>query len=324
MSKYEELSKLKELLDAGVLNKEEFEAEKKKILDASEEVKPSRQVIESKEGKPTGGIAQDAKPLATDSFGHFIFDDLKESTSETECNSEKESSSPQEIKRNKGLGYIAIIVLVVFFLGFILVTIAMCGGNRTPPVDDSYNVAVDSAITDTAEVDESSYDNDDEGINYDNFVQEGSDEDFEINCPWKKEYFHNEFGEDMPEHPYIATSFGGSWNLEIAYSHEMGFRFALRDNDGEYKHMYSPVSIVFRTKDGKMYNIAPNNVENYCAFVQNQDDVKGIARLLDTQSKFDILMSYKMYNEPHKMTWNVDFFGGTSMFNKAVEKLLNQ
>ena len=84
MSKYGELSKLRELLDAGVLNKEEFEAEKKKILDASEEVKPSRQVIESKEGKPTGGIAQDAKPLATDSFGHFIFDDLKESTSETD------------------------------------------------------------------------------------------------------------------------------------------------------------------------------------------------------------------------------------------------
>ncbi len=41
MSKYEELSKLKELLDAGVLSKEEFEAEKKKILDASEEVKPT-------------------------------------------------------------------------------------------------------------------------------------------------------------------------------------------------------------------------------------------------------------------------------------------
>lgn len=41
MSKYEELSKLKELLDAGVLSKEEFEAEKKNILDVSEEVKPS-------------------------------------------------------------------------------------------------------------------------------------------------------------------------------------------------------------------------------------------------------------------------------------------
>ena len=36
MSKYEELSKLKELLDAGVLSKEEFDAEKKKILDATE------------------------------------------------------------------------------------------------------------------------------------------------------------------------------------------------------------------------------------------------------------------------------------------------
>lgn len=32
MSKYEELSKLKELLDAGVLSKEEFETKKKKIL----------------------------------------------------------------------------------------------------------------------------------------------------------------------------------------------------------------------------------------------------------------------------------------------------
>lgn len=158
MSKYEELSKLKELLDAGVLSKEEFEAEKKKILDASEDVEPSQQVIEPNDEKRTEEIAQDAKPLTTDSFGNFIFDEPKESISETVCNSEKESSSPQEIKRNKGLGYIAIIVLVVFFLGFILVTIAMCGGNKTNSVDDSYNVAADSAITDTAEVDESSYD----------------------------------------------------------------------------------------------------------------------------------------------------------------------
>lgn len=50
MSKYEELSKLKELLDAGVLNKEEFEAEKKKILDASEEVKSSPTTSTKKPG----------------------------------------------------------------------------------------------------------------------------------------------------------------------------------------------------------------------------------------------------------------------------------
>lgn len=50
MSKYEELSKLKELLDAGVLSKEEFEAEKKKILDVSEEVKPSPATSTKKPG----------------------------------------------------------------------------------------------------------------------------------------------------------------------------------------------------------------------------------------------------------------------------------
>ena len=36
-NKYEELTKLKELLDSGVLSKEEFDAEKKKILNVSEE-----------------------------------------------------------------------------------------------------------------------------------------------------------------------------------------------------------------------------------------------------------------------------------------------
>ena len=36
MGKYENLTKLKELLDAGVLSQEEFDAEKKKILDATE------------------------------------------------------------------------------------------------------------------------------------------------------------------------------------------------------------------------------------------------------------------------------------------------
>lgn len=40
MSKYEELSKLKELLDAGVLNNEEFEAKKKKILSGVDNTRP--------------------------------------------------------------------------------------------------------------------------------------------------------------------------------------------------------------------------------------------------------------------------------------------
>lgn len=49
MSRYEELSKLKELLDAGVLSKDEFEAEKKKILEAPEEF-PSPSVPIKKSG----------------------------------------------------------------------------------------------------------------------------------------------------------------------------------------------------------------------------------------------------------------------------------
>ena len=36
VEKYKNLTKLKELLDAGVLSQEEFDAEKKKILDATE------------------------------------------------------------------------------------------------------------------------------------------------------------------------------------------------------------------------------------------------------------------------------------------------
>lgn len=140
----DKLMEIKKLYEAGILTKEEMEAEKAKILHSS----TSPKTIESKEKKQTEEIAQDAKPLATDSFGHFIFDEPRGSSSETELDSEKESSSPHEIKRNKGLGYISIIILVVSFLGFILVTIAMCGGNRTLPTDDSYDVAVDSTGVD--------------------------------------------------------------------------------------------------------------------------------------------------------------------------------
>ena len=42
MNKYEELSKLKELLDAGVLNKEEFETKKKKILSGVGNMTPKK------------------------------------------------------------------------------------------------------------------------------------------------------------------------------------------------------------------------------------------------------------------------------------------
>lgn len=43
MNKYEELQKLKELLDTGVLSQEEFEAKKKKILSGVGNTAPKTQ-----------------------------------------------------------------------------------------------------------------------------------------------------------------------------------------------------------------------------------------------------------------------------------------
>ena len=43
MSKYDDLMKLKELHDAGAINDEEYEAERKKMLDAPEKAEPQQQ-----------------------------------------------------------------------------------------------------------------------------------------------------------------------------------------------------------------------------------------------------------------------------------------
>ena len=44
MSKYEELSKLKNLLDSGVLSQEEFEAKKKNILSGANNTAPKKSI----------------------------------------------------------------------------------------------------------------------------------------------------------------------------------------------------------------------------------------------------------------------------------------
>lgn len=147
----DKLMEIKKLYEAGILTKEEMETEKALVLNPS----VSRQAVAPKEESQPEEIAQDAKPLATDGFGHIIFDEPKESVSETGNRSESETLSPQETKRNKGLGYIAIIVLVVFFGGFILVTVAMCGSNRTSTGPDYYDTAVDSAAVDDSAEDAS-------------------------------------------------------------------------------------------------------------------------------------------------------------------------
>lgn len=142
---------LKKLYEAGVLTKEEMEAEKGKILNPS----TSQQSIEPKEEEQTEEIAQDARPLATDAMGHFIFDEPKETVSETENPSGCENSPLQESKRNKGLPRIATILIVTFVGFFIVCLVTMCGGNKTHDADDTYDgvEAVDTVAVDTDAVD---------------------------------------------------------------------------------------------------------------------------------------------------------------------------
>lgn len=138
---------IKKLYESGVLTKEEMESEKSKILHSS----TSQQPIEPKKEEQTEEIAQDAKPLATDAFGHFVFDEPKESVSETENSSGNGNSPSQEQKRNKGLSRIATILLVSFVGFFLVYLVIMCGGNKTHYADDTYDVveAVDTVDTDT-------------------------------------------------------------------------------------------------------------------------------------------------------------------------------
>lgn len=147
----DKLMELKKLYEAGVLTKEEMEAEKGKILNPS----TSQQSIEPKKEEQTEEIAQDAKPLVTDALGHFVFDEPKESVSETGSPSGSENSPLQESKRNKGLSRIATILIVTFVGIFLVFLVTMCGGNKTHYADDTYDVveAVDTVAVDTDAVD---------------------------------------------------------------------------------------------------------------------------------------------------------------------------
>lgn len=143
------LLEIKKLYEARVLTKEEMESEKGKILNSS----TSQQPIEPKEEEQTEEIAQDAKPLATDALGHFIFDEPKESVSETENSLGNGNSPSSEPQKDKGLSRIATILLVTFVGFFLVYLVMMCGGNKTHYADDTYDV-VEAADTDAVDTDE--------------------------------------------------------------------------------------------------------------------------------------------------------------------------
>ena len=101
------LMEIKKLYEAGILTKEEMEAEKNKVLHpegiVSEEPKAEEPVSEE--------IPSDATPVMTDSEGRFVFDVPKQEPTQTN------SSSSQQTGKSNGkwywIGGIGIIVLII-------------------------------------------------------------------------------------------------------------------------------------------------------------------------------------------------------------------
>ena len=204
------------------------------------------------------------------------------------------------------------IILILLVIGMVC---TVCNtnsrkGNLLAEIGDNYNaevVSIDSA--------------DDYFIAEEELNDFGLDNDGERYALWYKEYFTNEWGEEMPEHPFISNMISGSFNLNIVYSHEMGFRFHLTNDYGDDRlvHICSPVSMLFRNSDGGTYEVEPDNVDNYMVYVTNSDNVRFIAQMFNS-GKFDILMRYELWLEPHSSKWTYHDVPGT--FSEAVEKLL--
>lgn len=133
----DKLMEIKNLYEAGILTKEEMEAEKAKILHPSE-------VITEKEDEPNveeTEIAPDAQPLPTDSFGRVLFDEpVREQKQE-------EISQGNDGRSNKTLLWVALAVIVVLVIVLVAANNKSSNNNDYTSNNEEY-VDVDSCITD--------------------------------------------------------------------------------------------------------------------------------------------------------------------------------
>lgn len=140
------------------------------------------------------------------------------------------------------------------------------------------------------------------------FSEYDSGEDYTLTAnPWTKDYFHNEWGEDDMDSPFIYTVLGSTpWNLKLDYipptsAQPTGlFRFSLLNDEGGYEDMFGPVNILIRAADGETKAIKVTGVKNSVAFVEDPATVTSLKRHLD-QDDFDILMQFEKYNERHRV-----------------------
>lgn len=156
----DKLMEIKKLYEAGILTKDEMEAEKNKVLHpegiVSEEPKAEEPVSEE--------IPSDAIPDMTDREGRFVFDAPKQEPIQTNS-----SSTQQTGNSNKTLYWIGGIGI----FAFIIVLLAMPGNKNNEPTQyyEEAPVAVDSVsyVDESVESEEQS----DEVNEYDISVWEG-------------------------------------------------------------------------------------------------------------------------------------------------------
>ena len=132
------LMEIKKLYEAGILTKDEMEAEKNKVLHpegiVTEEPKAEEPVSEE--------IPSDAPLVMTDSEGRFVFDVPKQEPTQTNS-----SSSQQTSKSNSKLYWIGVIGILVL----IIVLLALSGSKNNTPTyysEEAPETATDSVRND--------------------------------------------------------------------------------------------------------------------------------------------------------------------------------
>lgn len=219
---------------------------------------------------------------------------------------EKAQPSP-----NKHLKWIifGVIGAVVVIVGVVIAVLSLYSGSSEQI--DSYDLS-EQIPTDT--------------IAYVCDYQEETDNGVSLFNPWRKDFLHNEWGEDDPNYPYLYTVLDGtSWNIQLDYMPPRSeadwesFRFYLLDRDGHITSSYAPVNILIRGSDGETKFVEVTGTRDGITFVEDPTTVEALKYYLDHES-FDIRMEFGKYNERHATQSRWECHPGS--FQEAIDKFL--
>lgn len=296
----DKLIELNKLYEAGILTKEEIEAEKQKLLLSDSEYNASQETSVSE--------TVTAVTVSTENNEEQMASDNTLSTTQ-------QTNTPPTSNMKRTWWIIGGVVILCVVIALII------SNSKESLHKESWN-SYNDEIADTDITDDDIIIEDETG---DFTIDDDSDESYGL---WYKDYFTNEWGEEMPEHPFIIRYVRGesSYSLNVLYSHEIGFRFHLTDDERDHEmvsisSVCNSVSLLFRDADGDTYEIEPDEVDNdhHMVYVRDADNIRFIAQLLNS-GKCNILMKYGLYLEPHSSKWTYNDMQGD--FFEAVEELL--